>query len=46
MLPNIECDWLLLLSGGGVPGGVVDGDLIVADELGIQLKHTLPGQGP
>ena len=41
-----ECDWRLLLRSGGVPGGVVDGELMVGDEFGIHLKHTLPGQGP
>ena len=46
MLPSKECDCWLLLSSGGVPGGVVDGELMVGDEFGIHLKHTLPGQGP
>ena len=44
MLPGI--DWWLLLSSGGVPGGVVDGEQMVGDKFGIHLKHTLPGQGP
>ena len=26
-------NWWLLLSSGGVPGGVVDGELLVGDDL-------------
>ena len=39
------------LSGGGVPGGVLDGELVQGGVSGMvrggmQPKHTLVGQGP
>ena len=41
---------MLVLSRGGVPGGVLDGELDVLSgclgKEGIQVKHILPGQGP
>ena len=46
ILPSI--DWNFLLSSGGVPGGVVVGELLtgVSFKGGMQAKHTLSGQGP
>ena len=39
------------LSGGGVPGGVLEGELVQGGVSctvrgGMQPKHTLVGQGP
>ena len=42
--------WCSILSKGGVPGGVLDEELVLGSGLiikgVIQAKQTLPGQGP
>ena len=46
----VLADHCSILSKGGVPGGVLDGELVLGSGLiikgGIQAKQTLPGQGP
>ena len=42
----VNCDWWLPLDGGGVPGGVEDGELLGGEDAcrsGMQERHTLPG---
>ena len=47
MVPSIVLHFLL--SSGGVPGGVVVGELLstgISVKGGMQAKHTLSGHGP
>ena len=49
-LCNIIPDYLPCFTRGGVPGGVLDGELVLSSDSickgGMQAKQTLLGQGP
>ena len=47
ILPSL--DWYFVLRGGGVSGGVFDGELLsnsLTSSGGMHPNHTLSGQGP